>query len=122
MKSSFHKFILIFTFVLSLAGFALAQGEREKGIELYRQGKNKEAIAALQKASKQGETKTDAEVWNYLGLAYIKGNDAKKAIKAFEKTVDFNPQNASYQKNLVTLICSATSWTKRRTQAPKRLP
>lgn len=100
MKLRLSKFILTFTLILLFVNFAFAQTERERGIELYRQGKNKEAVAALLKASKQNETKTDPEVWNYLGLAYIKSNDAKKAIKALEKTVEFNPQIANYQKNL----------------------
>ncbi len=95
-----YKITLLFAFVLLLSDFTFAQTEREQGIELYKQGKNKEAVAVLQKASKQKETKTDAEVWNYLGLAYLKADDAKKAIKALEKAVDFNAQNAIYQINL----------------------
>ncbi len=100
MKLTLNKSFLFLTLYLSFVSYALAQTEREQGIELYKQGKNKEAVAILQKASKQKETKTDAEVWNYLGLAYLKDNDAKKAIKALEKAVDFNPLNATYQTNL----------------------
>jgi len=54
----------------------------------------------LEKASKQKETKTDAEVWNFLGLAYMKDANLKKAIKALEKGVNFNPQNSTYRTNL----------------------
>lgn len=100
MKLTFNKSFLFLTLFMSFVSYAFAQTEREQGIELYKQGKNKEAVAILQKASKQKETKTDAEVWNYLGLAYLKDNDAKKAIKALEKAIDFNPQNAIYQTNL----------------------
>jgi len=54
----------------------------------------------LEKASKQKETKTDAEVWSYLGLAYMKNGNLKKAIKALEKAVNFNPQNSTHRTNL----------------------
>lgn len=100
MKLPLGRFTLIFTLIFLFVSIVFAQTEREKGIELYKQGKNKEAVAVLLKASKQKETKADAEVWNYLGLAYINASDAKKAIKALEKAADFNPQNAIYQKNL----------------------
>ena len=100
MKLSLYKSILFLALFLSFAGFAFAQSEREKGIELYKNENYKEAVNVLQKASKQKETKTDAEVWNYLGLAYLKNNDTKKAIKALEKSVNFNASNATYQTNL----------------------
>lgn len=100
MKLPLYKFILSFAVVLLFVSFAFAQTEREQGIEFYKQGKNKEAIVVLEKASKQKETKANAEVWNYLGLAYIKDNNLKKAIKALEKAVNFNPQNSTYRTNL----------------------
>ena len=70
MRLTFNKSFLFFLLFLSCINFTFAQTEREKGIELFKQGKNKEAVAALEKASKRKETKTDAEVWNFLGLAY----------------------------------------------------
>jgi tetratricopeptide (TPR) repeat protein len=100
MKFLLYKISLIFGLTIILATFASAQSERDEGIELYKKENYKEAINVLQKASKQKETKTDAEVWNYLGLAYLKDNDTKKAIKALEKAVNFNASNATYQTNL----------------------
>ena len=100
MRRIFNKSFLFFLMVLSCVSFAFAQTEREKGIELYNQGENKEAVAALEKASNRKEAKTDADVWNFLGLAYTKDESYKKAIKAFEKAVGINPQNAIYQTNL----------------------
>ena len=93
-----YKILLISTVVFLSAHFAFAQTEREKGIELYQQGKNKEAISVLEKASKQN--KTDARVWNFLGLAYTKQENLKKAIKAFEKSVEFDVNNSTYHTNL----------------------
>ncbi len=52
----------------------------------------------LEKATKQ--SKTDAEAWNALGLAYFKEETLKKAVKAFEKAVSFDQQNATYHTNL----------------------
>jgi Flp pilus assembly protein TadD len=98
MKITFNKSFLFFLLILSFVSFAFAQTEREKGIELFKQGKNKEAVAVLEQASKK--RKTDAEIWNYLGLAYIKINNLKKAVKAIEKSVGLEPQNALYQTNL----------------------
>lgn len=98
MKFSLNRFILVSSFFFSLVNFGFAQTEREKGIELYAQGKNKEAVAALEKAGKK--TKTDAEVWNYLGLAYMKSEEVKKAVKSFEKAVNFDAQNPIYRTNL----------------------
>ena len=100
MKLTLYKSFLSITLLLLFVSYAFSQIGREKGIELYKQGNYKEAVKVLQKASKQKETKTDAEVWHYLGLAYLKNNDTKKAIKALEKAVSFNAQNATYQTNL----------------------
>ncbi len=96
--SIYKKYILSIAYVLSFAVFAFAQTDREKEIELYQQGKNKEAVSVLEKASKQN--KSDAQIWNFLGLAYTKEEELKKAVKAFEKAVSFEPQNANYRTNL----------------------
>jgi tetratricopeptide (TPR) repeat protein len=93
-----YKITLTLAFVVLNSNFAYAQTEREKGTRLYNEGKNKEAVAVLEKATKQ--SKTDAEAWNALGLAYFKEESFKKAIKAFEKAVSLNQQNATYHTNL----------------------
>lgn len=94
----FCKISLALIFTVSLTYSLFAQTEREKAIKLYEAGKNKEAIAILEKESKKA--KNDAETWNTLGLAYFKDESTKKAIKAFEKAISFNQQNASYRTNL----------------------
>ena len=98
MKFIFGKFAAIFTAVLFFISSVFAQTERDKGIEFYRQGKNKEAVTVLEKASKNA--KADAEVWNYLGLAYTQNKAYKKAVKAFEKAVAAGARNATYYTNL----------------------
>lgn len=116
-----YKITFLFALVLSVSGFIFAQTGREQGIELYKQGKNKEAVAVLEKTSKQKETRTDAEVWDYLGLAYIKGNDLKKAVKALEKAVDFNGQNSTYQSHLAFAYLLSNKLNKARDESAKAI-
>lgn len=100
MKFILYKPIFILILITITNIFAFAQTERDKGIELYRQGKDLEAIRVLQKVTKQKATKTDAEVWNYLGLAYINQERTKDGRKALEKAVKYAPQNSVYHSNL----------------------
>lgn len=92
------KISLLFAVVFSAFNPVSAQSERDKGVKLYQEGKNKEAIKVLENAGKQ--VKTDAETWNALGMAYVKEDALKKAFKAFEKAISLNPQNATYHTNL----------------------
>src|ERR1044071_6009970 len=92
--------VTLFLILLFSAVNIFAQMTREKGIELYEQKKYSEAISVLQKLSKQKETKTDALVWNYLGLAYVDSDDLKRGRKALEKAVELNPQNSAFRTNL----------------------
>ena len=60
---------------------AAAHEERERGVELYRQGKAKEAIEVLQRAIEQYPD--DADAWYYLGLvrnSQAQMTDAQKAL------------------------------------------
>ncbi len=98
MKLSYR--LLIVLMFLSV-NFAFAQQtELEKGIALYKEGNNRAAISILEKLSKQKETKTDAKVWNYLGLAYLENGDLKKARKALEKANELSPQSSGIKTNL----------------------
>ena len=119
MRLTFYKSFLFFLLLLSFASFAFAQTERERGIEFFKQGKNKEAAAALEKASKQ--TKNDAEVWNYLGLAYIKTDSLKKAVKALEKSVSLNPQSAVFRANLAFGYLLSNKLNRARDESTKTL-
>ncbi|MGH9821046.1 MAG: TonB family protein, partial [Pyrinomonadaceae bacterium] len=57
-------------------------------------------INLLSSAVKQKEFKANATMWNYLGLAYIKAKDYKKARKALEKAVDLASDNSAFHVNL----------------------
>lgn len=63
--------------------------ERDAGIELYRQGKFKDATKQLKKAVKKN--KNDAEAWQYLGMALLEENAIKDASKAFETALKLQP-------------------------------
>lgn len=105
--------------MLSCAGSVLAQTEREKGIEFYKQGKIKAAIEALEKASEAA--KTDAEVWNFLGLAYLKSNNLKQAVKAFGKAVESDAGKVSYQSNLAYAYLLGGNTDKAQSEAAKAI-
>jgi len=117
MPKTFYKTILIGGLILAFATFTFAQTERDKGIEFFKQGKNKEAVAALEKAS--NEAKSDAEVLNYLGLAYVKSKDLKKAVKAHEKAVALSPQSAVYRANLAYAYLLSSKLNKAQEESAK---
>lgn len=118
-----YKIISSVALIIIFSGLTSAQGEREKGIELYKQGRQGEAIAVLERAGKQKEFKSDPEVFNYLGLAYAKNNDLKRARKTLEKTVKLSPQNADYLTNLayVYLLAGKSNEAQRRSDEAIKL-
>jgi TonB family protein len=99
MIKAFYQTALFFVLLFSAVN-VFAQGARERGIELYEQGKFAEAIRVLQPLSKAKETKRDASVWNYLGMAYKDGGELKKARKALEKAVALDPRSSPFRVNL----------------------
>jgi TonB family protein len=95
--------VRIFLVIAACAGIATAQAPATKphpGILLFDQAKYKEAVLSLEGATRSNEYKNDAEMWNYLGLAYRAKDDLKKSRKAFERSVSLQPQNAVYHANL----------------------
>jgi TonB family protein len=77
--------ILSFVFVLILATSAIAQqSDRDRGIDLYREGKFSEAIATLEAALAANEN--DRAAWTYLGGSYINAGHEEKAAAAFGRT------------------------------------
>ena len=79
MKLPLCKLISIFTLVFLFAGFAFAQTDSEKAIELYKKGDFQGTILRL----KNSEEVKDLY---YLGLAYEKSNEIGKAKDAFKKS------------------------------------
>jgi tetratricopeptide (TPR) repeat protein len=91
--------ILAFTLFLAFAFFtdksdAVAQSTstsvaRERGLNLYREGRNDEAIRALKTAVK--EDKTDHQAWYFLGLAQIASDSFKDAAKSLQNVIKLQP-------------------------------
>lgn len=99
MKSSYLIFLSCFLFVFTNVIVA-QQSERDRAIALFKQGDDAGAVRILKTVSKQKATKTDGEVWNYLGLAHLNRNETKEARKALEKAVKINPQSSVFRANL----------------------
>lgn len=95
---NFPKMVLVF--IVSAMPLFAQQPNRHEGIILYEQGKYSEAVSLLESTSKQKEFKTNAEIFNYLGLAYIEKGETKKAKKSLEKSVALSPTNLAYRVNL----------------------
>ncbi len=115
------RLIVLFSFLISAVLISAQQNERDRGIELYQQGKNKEAIAVIENAAKQDEFKNDAELWNYAGLAYIANDDNKKARKALEKAVKLQPESSAFHSNLAYVYLSLRKIDHSQKEAEKAL-
>jgi len=88
-----------------LSCHAQPQDEAARGIQLYRDGKMKEAVSVLGAAVKKQKDNPDA--WNILGLAQYKTGDTKAALKSFENAIklrpDFEPAHVSLAVILLSL-------------------
>jgi hypothetical protein len=76
--------VISFVFVVMSVTSAIAQqdqSDRDRGIDLYREGKFAEAIVALEAATVSNES--DRAAWMYLGGAYANTDQEGKASKAF---------------------------------------
>lgn len=100
---------------------SFAQIASHPGITQYLAGKNSEAISSLALAVKQNEFKSNGEIWNYLGLAYTKGNDHKNARKALERAVKLSPTNSIYHSNLAYVYLLTRQNGKARSAAKKAI-
>jgi len=77
---------------------SFAQSDYDNGLASYDKEEYKKAAGSFKKASKKD--KRNPEIWNLLGMSYLKLNERKKARKSFEKAVKFGPQKAVYYSNL----------------------
>lgn len=98
MKINLYRSPVILVCILISAVIISAQDYRKTGIELFKSGKNEEAIDALKKAAKKDSK--DPEIWNYLGLSYLNIDDVKNGRKAFERSVKINETSTAYLTNL----------------------
>lgn len=71
--------------------------DRDRGIQLYKQGDTKGAIAALRAATKHN--KADISAWHYLGLASEQKGDKGSAKNAYEKAARLGETALEQQLN-----------------------
>ena len=79
-----------------------AADERDRGIELYRQGNIKEAVKMLRAAVKRD--KNDGEAWHYLSMALNRDGDRKGARKAVERAARLRPDFAPARAGLAYFL------------------
>src|SRR5258706_15406567 len=93
------KFLTTLIVTLILVGYSLPaisqqqvesiSEQRNRGIQLYKQGDAKGAAKILAAVVKQD--KSDSEAWYFLGLALVHADDLSNARQAFEATVKLKP-------------------------------
>lgn len=76
-----------------------------QGLQLYREGKVKEAVGVLKSATKRQKANPDA--WHYLGLAQFKIGDVKSATKSFQQAIKLRPDFAPSRISLAILLLRA---------------
>jgi TonB family protein len=116
-----YKLSLLIAFVLLTAGLTFAQSERESGVALYKQGDFAGAVRLLKQASKKDAN--DAQVFYYLGLAYLKQEKNKESEKALKKAVALDAQNAESRSALsyVYLLVNKTVEAQNEAQAALKI-
>jgi TonB family protein len=116
---NFSTIVLTLTLAFAAAAVYGQQSDRARGIELYKQGNNEEAVQLLEKAALEPGAQADAELWNYLGLAYLKLLQAGKAVAALEKSINAQPANDAYRLSLAYAYLINKKAKKARTEIDK---
>ncbi len=92
--------ILVIISAISAAS-VFSQDLDTKGVEFYKQGQYKEANFWLKKGC-DGDKK-NLDLWNHLGLSYLKVREYDDARKAFTKATVIAPEEMAYQSNLASV-------------------
>lgn len=83
---------------------ALSAGEKHaKGVQLYSEGRFREALTALEGAVNHGGN-ARAEYWNDWGAAALACGDAKKAEIGFRRALELSPEDVQAAGNLGALL------------------
>lgn len=100
MTRTLTKILSVVFVVLMAICVGRAQQSIHPGIESYKSANFVTAISTLNAAVGTKEFKANAEMWNYLGLAYMATKDNKSAVKSFEKAAKLDPAKGVYRTNL----------------------
>ena len=97
------QFLLTTVMVAGLLG-CMPAGPRAllKGKRLLDEGKNTEAIEELKVATSL--LATNAQAWNYLGLAYHHAGHAAEAVEAYQRALGLNHDLVAVHYNLGCLL------------------
>src|SRR6266581_1280940 len=97
--NSFIRFVCLLTLLLCLAG-CTPQGPRAllQGKRLMEQGRYPQAVEKLKTAT--GLLTTNAQAWNYLGLAYHYAGQTAEAQKAYQRALALNRDLTEAHYNL----------------------
>ena len=86
----------------------LANGALKQGIDLYMNGKYKEAVKEFRRSIGPGSgiRKLRHNAANYMANAYLKLDDTENAIKAYKTSLELNPYVEETHANLGNLYFS----------------
>ncbi len=120
MKSLLVAFLILASLANQISGQSPLQ-QSHPGILLLQQGKFSEAVQSLEAATKANQHKNDAEIWNFLGLAYLGNGNHKEARKALEKSVALSPSDATFRSNLAYAYLTNQQLRKAREHAERAI-
>lgn len=80
----------------------IAEAQRRRGISLFTVGDFRGAIPALKRATELDPN--DAIAWDYLGRAYQGDGEVDRALEAFDRVIQLQPDNIPARMNLVSLL------------------
>jgi TonB family protein len=115
----FPKLALI---ILLATGFTAGQNSADiPGYALYKAGNFSAAISALESARKDAVHKSNPEVWNLLGVAYVSAGSPKKAQKPLQTAIKLAPGNGAYRANLAYAYLLGRKTKKAREEAERAI-
>jgi len=79
-----------------------AEGKHSKGVQLYGEGRFREALTVLEDALQAGDAR--AEFWNDWGVAALACDDAGKAEEGFRRALRLRPEDIQAAANLGVLL------------------
>lgn len=110
--------VMILVIVLFASQISLGQQEpAHPGIVYFENGNYDDAVSSLEAATKTKERRSDPVIWNVLGLAYLRKNNAKKARRPLETAVRLSPSNSDYRTNLAYAYFLNVQYSKARAEA-----
>jgi Flp pilus assembly protein TadD len=98
-----RRYVLAAALCALLSGCAAIEGARlySEGTEALERGDTETAVRSLELAAER--TPDSSEVQNHLGIAYLGAGRRDDALRAFERAVALDCDNAAAERNLALL-------------------